>query len=165
MLLVTLIRLKHGARHQTIAGGTRLWTMTNVNRNFVSGFADGMFYALTKLNKELEYVLADLPSGRQWGAMTTPMGRVGVSRDGVAYFLNELDEEIKQRNTILLLRSVRDNQRVHVLYMEGDVQPYLRGLFTALQGFNVPITEVLLTQPLKNGQYFNIEGLTLPQTL
>lgn len=159
MLSATLVRS---------ADDTRLWTITNINRDFLEGFLFGTFYALVRLNQEYEYTLVESPSNEHLTVDDTGMGMFAippVPYDLAIYYYNQVTPEIRQRHTALVTRPPLVTDRIYLFYIEGNVQSYLQGLFTALQGFNIPVTEVLLTQPFRNGQYFNVERLVLPQTL
>lgn len=142
----------------------RLWSVKSPNGEFESGFLFGAYYGLAKLAQEHEYRFVEYPSLDDWTVEDTAMGLLpAMTYEQLMTRYNNMPTDVKTFNSVIVVRSPIITQLMYMVYVSGSMAAYLQGMFTALQAFNIPITEVLLTKPMLNKTYFDIEGLQLPR--
>lgn len=141
-----------------------LWSITVPNGEFGTGFLFGAYYGLTKLGRQNHYRFSPSPYDKDWTINDTAMGLVQpMTYEQLMTYYNNMPADIKFFTTVIIVRSPINPQLMYMMYIPGSAAAYLRGMFTALQAFNIPIAEVLLAKPMLHKTYFDIEGLLLPR--
>ena len=141
--------------------GPILWELANLHRKTADGIVYGFFYAFRHDPNRYMYELEAFGQGYY---RTYKYEKYIISQ--IKYYPNlarhDLDGDFARNMTGILLRTYDERLSPDIIRYESAPGEYLQGLFTALNYYGEPITDVLLAKPYRNGIYYNVDELQLP---
>ena len=159
-------------RHRGVRDIQTLWTLQGeFTDKFVAGFLYGALYVTTLPEHREDYYYFKISGPKNYVILNY---RDSEKNFGIPDQFDIIDiEDVTHELTVSISEPGRYTTwlRYHwegknmeqAVPIHGEDLDNLRGVITAANAFNVPNTDIILTKTYKDGIYYDINGLNLPE--